>query len=235
MVTLLQASQLAVSNGGFCAIVAASLYVYDYGEVILQKFGRALKPIYFSDKKPEMLKKAEEIFRQETDVHLGAQSSQEREEFWFHVKTSILECSPSVLAWDSILESSPTRVAPRETFYAKPKVISYDDVFQLAARDVFEKQESTTLTKELLEEVVDDLHGSVVLETTGGGVIQRWQGQQGKLALPAWRLLQFRRDGTNHLFSWVQDWVVIETRKLFYVVGPDEYQKTWELATMAVL
>jgi hypothetical protein len=56
------------------------------------------------------------------------------------------------------------------------------------------------------------------------------------LTLPAWRLLvQFPVQDGFQLYSWVKNWVVVETRKLFYEYGPSETRKTWELATMAVL
>ena len=54
------------------------------------------------------------------------------------------------------------------------------------------------------------------------------------MTLPAWRLLQFPV-GKMQLFSWVQNWVLVETRKFFWEYGPDETKTTWELATMAVL
>ena len=54
------------------------------------------------------------------------------------------------------------------------------------------------------------------------------------MVLPAWRLLEFPVRG-EQLFQWVRNWVLVETRKLFYEYGPAESQKMWELATMGVL
>jgi hypothetical protein len=52
MVSLLRASQDRLGRGQFCAIVATSLHVFDFGEVVLQVSRRSLRPISFPLSKP---------------------------------------------------------------------------------------------------------------------------------------------------------------------------------------
>jgi hypothetical protein len=57
MIALLGASQQAITQGGFCAIVASALSVYDFGETVLSCSGRVVFPITFPEAKPLMQKK----------------------------------------------------------------------------------------------------------------------------------------------------------------------------------
>jgi hypothetical protein len=43
------------------------------------------------------------------------------------------------------------------------------------------------------------------------------------------------KTATGNLFTLVQNWAVVETRRLFYEYAPDETVGMWEVATMAVL
>ena len=54
MNNLLLASQMRLSEGGFCAIVAAAFSIHDFGEVVLQLSGRATMPIQFPAINQEM-------------------------------------------------------------------------------------------------------------------------------------------------------------------------------------
>jgi hypothetical protein len=112
-----------------------------------------------------------------------------------------------------------TRVRPPVKAYEVPEHISADEIFVLAARTALSKIVYEFLTKEKLDGIVNSLHGSVILEEKG--VVRSWVCPRGLLVLPAWRLLQF--SATNcQLFSLVQNWVLVEIRKLFWEYGPDE-------------
>ena len=63
----------------------------------------------------------------------------------------------------------------------------------------------------------------------------RFEDQMCQMVVPAWRLLELQLPNDSRLFKWVENWVLVETRKLFYTYTPAECQKTWELATMGVL
>jgi hypothetical protein len=237
MDNLLMVSQIALEKGEFCAIVGSALSVYDYGEVVLQASGRPLWPIEFPLKQPEMECKAESIIRSETDIGAGAKSFQKAENFWLRVTMQMLQSSPSVFKWSHlILGMSPTqsRVRLPSIFYGMHG-IEPDEIFLLAARSALERQKSELLTKPKVRAVVDLLHGSVTLASDTNGVVHDWNNPQGTLSLPAWRLLQFPVGHSQQLFSLVQNWVLVETRRLFCEYGPDQTRKTWEIATMAVL
>ena len=120
---------------------------------------------------------AESILEKGTDIFKGAESDKKEERFWFHVTTSLLQSSPRVWDWDSILELPPTttRVKPPTLAYNIPAdTISADRIFVLTARGVFEKQKLELLSKEMLNAIVDKLHGSVTIETPQNGVIKSW-------------------------------------------------------------
>lgn len=102
------------------------------------------------------------------------------------------------------------------------------------AQGLFEKDQWTPLDKEKLDALVNRLSGSVALKPIPGGIARRFGDQEGQMMLPAWRLLGFPVSGPQ-MFKWVLNWVLIETKKLFYEYDPAESQKMWELATMGVL
>lgn len=109
LVSLLAASQDWLARGGFCAIVAAAVSIYD-----LQDSRRAFIPIQFPGSRPEMVQKATDFVRKQTDVFKGAECSLEMEEFYLRVTTSLLESSVNLRDWDHIMDMKPTatRVQP---------------------------------------------------------------------------------------------------------------------------
>lgn len=233
----LMASQSALIRGDFCAIVGSSLSVYDVGEVVVQASGRTLWPVVFPDKNPEMASRAAEKIREDNDVFRGSKSSLHSEEFWVDVTIETLQSSPSVYNWSYImnLPQTTSRVQPPSPEYTVPPGIENDEIFLLASQTALERPAFEVLKKEKVHAVVDNLHGHLSLETVDKGIVRNWDHPRGRLSLSAWRLLQFHAGGNCQLFSYVDNWVLIETRRLFYTHGPAEAVKALEEATMAVL
>lgn len=237
MESLLSSSQIRLANGGFCAIVGSALSILDIGEVVIQGSNRSFLPIQFPAKNPEMAQKALDFVHHKTDVFKGAENSRETEEFYARVTISLLESSASLREWDHIMDMQPTstRVRPPSISCGKSdNVFSYDDIFLMVAQGLFERDIWSALDKVKLDELVNRLGGSVAMKPTPNGIVRRINDQMGQMILPAWRLLEFPTIAPQ-MFTWVRNWVIVETRKLFYEYGPAESQKMWELATMGVL
>ena len=236
MDSLLSFSQDSIARGGFCAIVAAALSIFDFGEVVLDLSGRSLIPIQFPTSKPEMVKSATDFIRKNSDVLAGAESGKEAEEFFIRVALSVLESNTRITMWENIMRMKPTETRVRAPLENRPKpvIFTYDEIFLLVAQGLFEKNLWTGLEKNKLDALFNQLQGRVVLKPIPYGLAKYMNDLQGRMELPAWRLLEFEANGSR-MFSLVQNWVLVETRKLFYEYSPAESQKTWELATMGVL
>ena len=243
MDSILLFSQECLRGGIFCAVIGSSLSIYDLGEVVVTRSRRVIEPINFPKEMPELEAKTREILRNETDVLKGAESNKESVEFSLSVTVKVLQSSSSVLSWEDFACSPPTRtkIAPPTMYYRMPTteegeaLISSDYVFLLASRTVLGKEAVENLDKNAVRAIVDHLSGRLVLETDNHGRISNWTNPRGTLSLPGWRLLQFSVNYSAQLFPLVQNWVLVETRKMFYDYGPSEATKTWETTTMALL
>lgn len=234
---LLLLSQQTAKAGGLCVIICSALSVYDVGEVVVQDSCRALWPIRFPEHNEEMASKAAEKIKHETDVFSGAESSRRNEQFWVDVSINVLLSSTNVSEWDYImnLPSSTTRVRPPIEQYEIPATVGNDYFFLLAARTALGKSEPETPPKERVRTVLNILHGHVSMKTSSHlDFVRDWTKLKLVLTLPPWRLLQVPV-GSIQIFPLVQSWVLVGTRNFYYVYGPQETQKSWELATMAVL
>ena len=239
MDSLLQASQERLQGGGFCAIVGSSLSIFDFGETVLQLSGRAVVPIQFPSECPEMVKGARDFVHKKTDVFNGASNNHEIEEFYVRVTTSVLESKGKLRAWNHIvcMKETETRVRPPVTCCKKPDAVTYDEIFLLVAQGLFERGlwSGRSLDREKLHAVVNDLGGSVIMTPTEQVIVTELGDLMGQMTLPAWRLLEFEVGASETRFKWVKNWVLVETRKLFYEYSPAESKKMWELATLGVL
>ena len=128
-----------------------------------------------------------------------------------------------------------TRINPPAPFCPKPISFTHDEIFLLVAQGLFAENVWVYLDKLKLHELFNLLNGSVKLKPVPGGVLTRFEDQMCQMVVPAWRLLELQLPNDSRLFKWVENWVLVETRKLFYTYTPAECQKTWELATMGVL
>mmetsp|Transcript_42465 Transcript_42465/g.102285 ORF Transcript_42465/g.102285 Transcript_42465/m.102285 type:complete len:730 (+) Transcript_42465:151-2340(+) len=239
---LLQASQSWLSGGGFCVIVGAGLSMYDLGDVVLQLSARAYAPIQFPTKRPEMAKRAIIYAQQNTDVFSGSEASNEVENFYLDVTTSMLESNMKLDYWADImdLKSTDTRVRPNLRPYRLPEAFTYDEIFVLVAQAIFNEGKWRNLERPKVEALLNKLGGSVILKPMEGDkfTTEVQELEKGQMVLPAWRLLELSANdekGKPQLFTWVQDWVLIETRKLLYTYGQTEVGKMWEIATMGVM
>ena len=197
--------------------------------------------ITFPILKPDMERRARQWLQKKSNVGLGeATSSEATTSLYLNVTMKVLQSSPSMLNWEHIiaLSKTSTRIRPISLAYTiHPPHVNADDIFVLGARGALRRLEYEPLreSRDRVEAIVTQLHGTAVLKDPPGSIVLDWNNTEGALFLPAWRMLQLRiKDGVQ-LFTWVQNWVVVEIRKLFYEYGLDETQKTWELATMAVL
>lgn len=241
--SILMFSQKCLMDGIFCAVIGSSLSIYDLGEVVVARSGRVIEPINFPKEMPELEARTREILRNETDMLKGAESNKESVEFSLSVTMKVLQSSSSVRSWEDFARSPPTRtkVAPPTVYYRMPTteegeaLISSDYVFLLASRTVLGKEAVEDLDKNAVRAIVDHLSGRLVLETDYIGRISNWINPRGTLSLPGWRLLQFPVSYSAQLFPLVQNWVLVETREMFYDYGPSEATQTWETTTMALL
>ena len=247
MDSLLTTSQGCLQKGKFLAIIGSSLNIYDFGNVVVKGSGRSLIPVRFRKNYPEMTKRAIEHIEQNTDVFNCAESGKAEEKFWQDVCLKVLQASSSVLSWERIMSLDKTTTRLKADFfdYCIPKNLQPDYVFEVAARTALGIKEKDHLSEEIVESFVNVLQGDAEVTPSGPGIdfstrdgptkIQTWSSVSGSLTLPAWRLLQFSC-GNQQLFSYVQNWVLVEVRKLFYTYGyTAETQKTWEISTLAVL
>ena len=191
MDNLLLASQMRLSEGGFCAIVAAALSIYDFGEVVLQLSRRAIVPIQFPAINQEMAERASEFVHNNTEVFKCAGSSKRKEEFNLRVTTSILESRVDLKGWDHIMDMAPTetRINLPATFYRKPISFTHDEIFLLVAQGLFAENVWVYLDKLKLHELFNFLNGSVKFKPVPDGVLTRFEDQMCQMVVPAWRLL----------------------------------------------
>jgi hypothetical protein len=234
MDTLLTFSQITLSRGGFFAFVGSSLFIYDFGEVVIQSSGRALREIKFPSSADTMEKKTAD-FVSESQVFAGAASRQAEMSFFLKVALQVARSSPNMKDWNRIANSR-TKVEIPHIVYDIPKEIGPDYVFLLAARMAFGKQREKKFNRERLHAVVDLLHGNADLRPSeSNNIHERWPEITVTLSLPPWQLLHFDFEAQHRKFPQVQNWVLVELQRLFYMDGPTDAVKTWELATMGLL
>ena len=237
MDSLLAFSHISLRDGSYCAIVASSLEIAELGEYVVQKSRRALAPIYFRDNKPEIRKKAMEVFLEKSSVLECPEEDKEKELFICAVKTAILESYTSILKWKSILDvdKSTRRMTISYENFGLPEGIDLEDVFELCSRTLFKAQKNETMDEKRLKGIVDKLHGRVRLSGTEQVYITKWETLSVRFSLPVHRLLQITTR-SDLRYRRVEKWVVNAVYKLYYVnETADDIVKTWELATIAML
>ncbi|KAL7564540.1 hypothetical protein ACA910_013941 [Epithemia clementina (nom. ined.)] len=234
MDVLLSFSKYTIANGGYFAIVGSSLHIYDFGEVVLQASGRAMRQIKFPSN-PDTMENKTRAFVIASQVFAGAAARVDEQHFFLKVALQVARSSPHMSFWLKVAESQ-TNVSIPQISYGIPDGIDADTVFLLAARTALKQQMREQVNRDKLDAVLDKLHGNAELhDAQGDGVHRRWPNVSVTLSLPPWRLLQFIFPQNNQVFSYVQNWVLVELYRLFYDDGPSEAVKTWELATMGVL
>jgi len=231
---LLAFSQDTIAKGGFFAFVGCSLYIYDFGEVVLQASRRAMRRIKFPSH-PDTMESKTKDFVVTSQIFSGAAARAAEAAFFLAVALQVARSSPNMSNWLRVAESK-TKVSIPQIAYRVPDLIGADSVFLLAARTAFGQQEREVVNRDRLEAVLDKLHGDAELHSAETDDVHlHWPNLYVTLSLPPWRLLQFDFPHGNQVFSHVQNWVLVVLRRLFYSDGPSEAVKTWELATMGVL
>lgn len=234
MDSLLSFSQDTISKGGFFAFVGSSLHIYDFGEVVLQASGRAMRRISFPSQSDTMENKTKD-FVVASQVFAGAAARAAEAAFFLKVALQVARSSPSMSYWLMVAKSKNKVSIPQIT-YGVPDRIGADNVFLLAARTALGRLEREGMNRDRLDAILDKQHGDVELhDADNDGVHLRWPNLSATLSLPPWRLLQFDFPHGNQVFSHVQNWLLVELHRLFYADGPSEAVKTWELATMGLL
>lgn len=231
---LLSFSQDTIAKGGFFAFVGSSLYIYDFGEVVLQASGRAMRRIKFQSH-PDTMESKTKDFVSLSQAFSGAAPRAAEAAFFLTVALQVARSSPNMSDWLRVAKSKTKVLIPQIT-YGVPDRIGADSVFLLAARTAFGQQEREVMDRDRLEAVLDKLHGDAELHSAESDDVHLlWPNLYVTLSLPPWRLLQFYFPHGNQVFSHVQNWVLVELHRLFYSDGLSEAVKTWELATMGVL
>ena len=234
MDSLLTFSQYTIAKGGFFAFVGSSLYIYDFGEVVLQASKRAMRRIKFPSHPGTMEQKTKD-FVVGSQVFGGAAARTPEAFFFLKVALQVARSSPRMSDWLKVAKSR-TKVSIPQITYQVPDRFDADNVFLLAARTALGRQEREAMNRDRLDAILDKLHGDAELhDADSDGVHLLWPNLSVTLSLPPWRLLQFDFPHGNQVFSHVQNWVLVELHRLFYSDGPCEAVKTWERATMGVL
>lgn len=235
--SILSFSQECFQKGIYFAVVGSSLSIYDLGNLVLTRSGRTIEPVAFPSEMPELEKETRSILRNETSLFQGADSTKASIELSLSVTMKLLQSSSKLGMWERYAcnPSKNTRLSPPQLNYKMPKDRQWADyVFLLASRTVLKVEVVEDLTESVVGYVVDALDGHLMLETVNGR-LEDWNNPRGTLSLPGWRLLQFSISPSSQLFSLVKNWVIVETRRMFYEYGPSETTKTWETTIMALL
>ena len=97
---LMKALQEFVSEmlalGNFCAVVASSLRIADFGETVLQESRRALSPIYFPIEKPKIKEKSVALFLESTRALSMPETDKADSNLKMYIVTNIIESSTSI-------------------------------------------------------------------------------------------------------------------------------------------
>ncbi|CAB9519018.1 expressed unknown protein [Seminavis robusta] len=230
--------QECLQDGIFCAVVGSSLSVYDLGNVVVTRSGRPIAPVSFPKEIPEIEEKARKILHDETGIFAGFEGHRDHVEFNLLVSMKVTQSSSSVKSWEPYVFGSPTRgtIAPPNMHYRMPKTTDADYVFLLVSRIVLKREIAENLQETDVRAIVDHLSGNLVVETNEEGLVTDWDNPRGTLSLPGWRLLEFGVTKLSpQLFQLVQNWVLVETRNMFYIYGADATTTTWEVTIMALL
>lgn len=256
MDSIMTFSQKTIAQGGYFAVVGSSKYIYDFGEVVLQASTRAMREIRFpsNDQPDSLMEKKTREFVENSGIIKSAPARQENEKFRLEVAIQVAKSDPRMSNWLMVANSETTIKIPHKP-YRIPECMEASDVFQLAARTALQSDSTATHHqgglkldsmdlersehKNILHAVLHRLHGSAkLLGARDNDVYKGWDDVDVTLSLPPYRLLQFKSLGLDlkdQLFPYVQNWVLVELRRLLYTDAPKEIYRTWEVGAMAML
>ncbi|CAB9508497.1 expressed unknown protein [Seminavis robusta] len=110
---LLSFSQYTIANGGYFAFVGSSLYIYDFGEVVLQRSGRAIRQIKFPSN-PDTMENKTRAFVIASQVFAGAVARVDEEHFFLKVALQVARSSPHMSYWLTAAESQTKVSIPQK-------------------------------------------------------------------------------------------------------------------------
>ena len=241
--SILEFSQACLDHGTLCAVVGSTVSPFDVCDTVINHCKKVVEPIWFPKEMPELEAKTRELLLDEfhNDLH-----DEDHRGLSLSVTMKVLQSMCSPRAFEEYVSDTEARgriepLVPKP--FRLPASVSSEYVFSLAARALFNEDsiDIEPIYRKNAENVVNHLSGHLILDTDSDGQITEWSNddkdwiQQGELFLPVWRLFQFQTTFHKQLFPQVQNWVWVETRKLFYEYGPTEATKTLETSTMALL
>ena len=235
MDALMSFSQNIVSEGGYFGVVGTSIRIYDFGQAVVQASRRAMWHIALTSN-PVMTEERTRAIVTKSQACAGAANRVDEAAFQLRVALQVARSSPKMTSWLALASSEREIYIPTPC-YEIPQNFDADIVFEVAARTALGETREEPMRQETYETIVDALQGNARLcgQNNDGSHVD-WPLIPVILSLPPWRLLQFTYPcGGKQVFTHVQDWVLVELHRLFYIVGPSEAVKTWELATMGLL
>lgn len=89
----------------------------------------------------------------------GAASSEPKSTFTLEVALRVAQSSPKMYSWLNVANSTVRVFVPPQDKYWMPKEIKADDAFRVVAGSALGRQESQPCTRNMLDAIVDMLHG----------------------------------------------------------------------------
>ena len=127
---LLSFSQYTIAKGGYFAFVGTSLYIYDFGEVVLQASGRAMRQIKFPH--PKEVEETTKSLVRHSQAFVGPGARQNQVAFDLKVALQVGRSTPKMSYWFN-LANSQSKIYIPQSKYTLPKGVLENKVFLLAA------------------------------------------------------------------------------------------------------
>ena len=126
--TLLAYGQYTISEGGYFAVVGSSLHIYDLGEHVLQRSGRALQLVKFSTNPDMIMEKTKQIVQHAPVIASSSDARLSKAHFSLEVALQVARTSPRVSYWLDVAQSQ-NKVEIPQISYGIPAILTRTTCF----------------------------------------------------------------------------------------------------------